>query len=111
MFEYINGGVLFFIVILIVTYFFESKEKKSWTKTFIVVGLLLLLYEASTQSSAAEDNARLFKKGKALKCRSGGGLYDKADRYRVSLQDGWVLQGDSFIKESLMIRANKCERL
>ncbi len=79
----------YLVLMIAIFYFLHSYEKYSETK----------------------ENKEFFKNEKLLKCFSGGGLYSEANRYRVSKKNGWSLEGDYFIKESLMIRANKCERL
>jgi len=76
----------------------------------LMIAILYFLYSYEKYSETKE-NKEFFKNEKLLKCFSGGGLYSEANRYRVSKKNGWNLEGDYFIKDSLMIRANKCERL
>jgi len=81
--------VKYLVLMIAIFYFLHSYEKYSETK----------------------ENKEFFKNEKLLKCFSGGGLYNESNRYRVSKKNGWSLEGDYFTKDSLMIRANKCERL
>ncbi|MDQ7067973.1 MAG: hypothetical protein Q9M40_08365 [Sulfurimonas sp.] len=52
---------------------------------------------------SAEENIKKFKSAKVLRCTS------KEQQYRVSKKDGWEVDKYFFIKDSLMIRADKCE--
>jgi len=81
--------VKYLVLMIAIFYFLHSYEKYSETK----------------------ENKEFFKNEKLLKCFSGGGLYSESNKYRVSKKNGWSLEGDYFTKDSLMIRANKCERL
>ena len=115
MFEYLNYGALgalgFMIFIIFVANLVSEKKMfiGSYILLFICIGLLFL--EAYDKHTTALTNISDFKnKNVALKCISGGGLYTSADTYRVSLDDGWKVDKDYFIKESLAVRANKCER-
>ncbi len=111
MFEYMNNGALFVLsVVFIIPLFFE-KTRDPFVTTLGVICIALLFMDAHDSYSTAQENKTYFKRGTALKCLSGGGLYSEANRYRVSKKNGWSLEGDYFTKDSLMIRANKCERL
>jgi len=76
----------------------------------LMIAILYFLHSYEKYSETKE-NKEFFKNEKLLKCFSGGGLYSEANKYRVSKKNGWSLEGDYFTKDSLMIRANKCERL
>ncbi len=115
MFEYLNYGALgvfgLFAFILFIANLLNKKEKYTglYLLLFILIGLVLL--DAYNEHTTALKNINDFKnKNITLKCASGGGLYSAADTYRVSLDDGWRLDKNYFIKESFMVRANKCER-
>ena len=70
-----------------------------------------MFFSAYDEHSTGLENINDFKNKKAtLKCVSGGGLYTSPNTYRVSLDDGWQVDKDYFIKESFMVRADKCER-
>jgi len=111
MFEYMNYGALFVLsVIFIIPLLFE-KTRDPLVTTLGLISIALLLMDADYSYSAAKENRAYFKEERTLKCFSGGGLYSDANRYRVSKKNGWSLEGDYFIKDSLMIRANRCKRL
>ena len=114
MFEYLNYGALsvfgLFGFILFITNLLNNKEKFTglYLLLFILIGLVLL--DAYNKHTTALKNISDFKnKNITLKCVSGGGLYTSADTYRVSINDGWRLDKDYFIKDSFMVRANNCE--
>jgi len=114
MFEYLNYGALgIFGFLGIITILININSKKSpiglYSILLILVGLIF--FSAYDERLTALKNINEFKnKNAILKCVSGGGLYTKADTYRVSLDDGWQVDKDYFIKESFMVRANKCEK-
>jgi len=111
MFEYVDIKALIFLGIFIAISFIGKKKENVFIKVFLWASVILVLYMGQSESNTAQENKNFFKRGKVLECHNGGGPFNKPQRYRVSIKDGWELQKDSFIKESLMIRANKCERL
>ena len=72
---------------------------------FIVVGLISVPFiEAYNLESDAKKNLNSFTKGKSFICKGK----DKND-YIVNQKNGWSKYGIYFIKDSLLIRADKCE--
>jgi len=115
MFEYLNYGALgvfgFLVFIIFIVDSFSKKERATGLYILLFTCIGLIFIDAYNNHSTALKNISDFKtKNTTLKCISGRGLYTKADTYRVSLDDGWKLDKDYFIKESFMVRANKCER-
>ncbi len=114
MFEYFNYGALgvfSFLGVLATLMNINSKKSLIGFYSILLISVGLIFFSAYDEHSTAIENLNNFKKNNAtLKCISGGGLYTKADTYRVSLDDGWKVDKDYFIKESFMVRANKCER-
>lgn len=114
MFEYLNYGTLGFLGFIGLSAFvvnYNSKKSPVGFYTIILILSGLIFYDSYSKHSSAVQNISDFKSKKVvLKCKSGGGLYASADTYRVSLDDGWYVDKDYFIKESFMVRANKCER-
>ncbi len=76
----------------------------------VMIAILYFLHSYENYSEIKE-NKEFFKNEKLLKCFSGGGLYSESNKYRVSKSNGWSVEGDYFIKDSLMIRTNNCEVL
>ena len=107
MFEYINSGML--IVIIIVTFMlimFVLLEKGSRVGNIFILllwltGSFYLIYDSYT---TANSNIQSFKNNKVLQCTNGFNT-----TYRVSLKNNWELDKNYFIKDSLLIRAEKCE--
>ena len=70
----------------------------------------LFLFDAYDTQKTTLKNISDFKNNALLKCESGGGLYSSANTFRVSKQDGWILDNNHFIKESFVLLAQGCER-
>ena len=112
MFDYIEletlKSSLFAIIVLFVTnatFYHKKRIRFSLIFILIVVFILLLpLIEASIASSNARDNITAFVNSKVLECK------DAKSSYRVSKKDGWSVEGDSFFKESLLIRTDRCKK-
>ncbi|MBU1994364.1 hypothetical protein KKC15_06610 [bacterium] len=116
MFEYINMGVVLLsgIIFLLFTisYMIEVNEKdvdgevKKGSKltifTIIVSLIAPFAFSAMTKSDIYE-NIQLFKDNKVLKCST------TFNNYLVSSKSGWNISDDSFLKDSLLIRADKCD--
>lgn len=114
MFEYLNYGALgIFGFLGIITILININSKKSPIGLYSILLMLvgLIFFSAYDEHSTALENIIDFKnKNITLKCTSGGGLYSSANTYKVSLNDGWQLDKNYFIKESFMVRVSKCER-
>jgi len=106
MFEYFNVGAFLMFILISVPMLF-AREKY----LLVLSGLLMLLlfYNAYSTYNDVKNNIRYFKDNNNLICFSGGGLYTSANKYSVSKQEGWHRQKNYFKKESLLIRADKCE--
>jgi len=77
-------------------------------KAYPVIGLLIFAFtlpfiDSLNSISTSEENVEYFKSAKELECTN-----DKS-KFLVSKANDWILKDDDFIKESLMIRADKCE--
>jgi len=112
MFEYINMAVVIlsgiFIFLSIGPYILtvdktdveSNKSHRSNGFTILVVLMAPLLLSAYTKSNV-DENIKLFQENKTLKCSS------YFDKQLVSLESGWSIYNDGFLKDSLLIRANK----
>jgi len=115
MFEYMNNGGLGLLLFLAVIIAFSDsigKDKTvSWgyyTILTILVGVLL--FEGNNEYTTSLDNIDKFQnKNATLKCIVGGGIYSSSSKYRVSQKDGWTLEKRYFIKDSLMVKASRCD--
>ena len=113
MFEYINMGVVIlsgiFIFLSIGPYILtvdktdvESKKSHRSNGFTILVALMApFLFSAYTKSHVVE-NIKLFQENRTLKCSS------YFDKHMVSLESGWSVYDDGFLKDSLLIRADRC---
>jgi hypothetical protein len=111
--EYLNYAGLGVTSVLFILYIIFNLSSKG--DGFILYFLFIILYvllfvDANSQYSTATSSIKDFKRGQAIKCFSGGGLYTSSDIYRVSFSDGWESDKNYFTKGSLMIRANKCDK-
>ena len=114
MLEYLNYGglgVFSFMAITMIILGHSSEKAPLGSYVFLLVSVGAFLFVADYEYTTTQQNINDFKNNNAtLKCMSGGGLYTSADTYRVSLNDGWSLDKNYFVKESLMVAAHKCER-
>ena len=112
--EYFNFGGLSIVVIINMAVFILNAFTKE-SSPFIYFLLLLmygsLFFDANDKYKAADENMRLFQAGITLKCFGGGGIYSSANYFKVSIEDGWELDKKYFIKDSLMISVEKCEKI
>lgn len=83
--------------------FINSKHPQRYIllSTALWIGINILSCEDI--ESSIKSNTALFQKGALFTCKG-----DDHNLYRVSNNE-WQLYKESFIKESLMIRADKCE--
>lgn len=118
MFEYINpgavilSGIILFLYIGIYILSLEKKQTKQKGRKsnkfplFIIVMVLAapLLLSSYTKSNILE-NLKVFNYAKSLKCSNF------SNSYIVSKESGWEISEDSFLKDSLLIRADKCDQI
>lgn len=117
MFEYINHGfiltsgiLLFMAFSIFILEYGKTIEEGTTYKinkfvVFVVVfAIAMPLYDAHSTNSIIDSNVKSFNKREALKCFGG------FSAYLVSKESGWELRGDSFLKESLLIRADSCSK-
>ena len=80
----------------------KSSAKYYWF-AYVLFITALIFFQADSSMMQAKENVKLFRGAKVIRCTNDG------SKYRVSKQDGWQVDGFYFIKDSLMIRADKCE--
>ena len=73
------------------------------TKVLLLFCVVAPLYQSYSAKSDIESSSASFKKGAVLKCSIASASY------LVSHKSGWKIYGDSFTKDSLLIRGDKCE--
>jgi len=74
---------------------------------FISVVLFFILFpfiEAESCQTDAKENLMRFTNGKSLICEGDG-----SNKYSVSRKDGWSRDKNYFVKDSLLIRADRCK--
>lgn len=109
MFEYIDFEIVKAVVFLIATLYLllaSTRRKSSVAKYYhftalLAISSIFIIAYMSEQESI--HNIRVFNQGARLECNTNNNLY------RVSKQDAWEIERNYFIKESLMVRADKCE--
>ena len=110
--EYLNYSELLIVGLFFTLYalvHMASKGKSYMFHYLFGAVFIVLIYDAYNQFSDAQVNVKQFKRGASFKCYVGGGVYSSATSYKVSKKNGWEVENDFFIKESLAIGANKCE--
>ena len=116
MFEYINPGfyiisgiILFLMLILFMFEISSAKSEKRkikismfaiFTTLFVIIAPL---YVSMDTKSSIKENLRYFNNGITLECST------LATDYLVSKTNGWEQHRDGFVKDSLLIRADKCK--
>jgi len=80
----------------------KSSAKYYWL-AYVLFIAAVIFFQADSSMTQAKENIKLFRGVKVLRCTND------SSKYRVSKQDGWQVDGFYFIKDSLMIRADKCE--
>jgi len=71
----------------------------------ILFAITLPIVESSGIKSSIEKNVNLFNKNQTLKC------FSLSNQYLVSKNLSWSLFEDSFTKDSILLRADKCNSL
>jgi len=107
MFDYLDQEtiVAFILLTLVIGLLRSTRESNiNWDLRFLLLFAIsvpfLSVYE---QNSIALENIQSIKNGNNLKCVVG------LNSYRVSTKDGWSIDKNYFIKESVLIRADMCE--
>lgn len=100
-------GMLFLALVLSVEIFSLTKTKKSKSRYLFYVAIVTLPFIiANADKNDALENVKLMQDGNALKCTVNSTLY------KVSQAEGWSVKNDIyFMKDSLLIRADRCKRL
>lgn len=82
-----------------------SKNRTTWyLKILFLFAILLPFVQMYDSYTTASENIQSLKKGVTLKCTL------KDNSYHVSTKDGWQVDKEYFVKESFMVRADRCER-
>ena len=108
MFEYFNGDVLkalmvFWIAAALLIGTLRKDNRKPFAIGTLVISAIALLLSMYIPFHIANDNLKKMQAGVTLKCSND------TSEYLVSKEDGWKLHENSFLKNSLLIRADKCE--
>ena len=108
MFEYLDREIIVASVLSIFLFGLLrgiSKNGTTWyPKILFLFAILLPFVQMYDSYTTASENIQSLKKGVTLKCTL------KDNSYRVSTKDGWQVDKEYFIKESFMVRADRCER-
>ena len=100
--DVLKVGVLGFLF----TAFLSSDSKRPWLyltiSLFVWSGLNLVSYVNIRE--AIQTNTAFYKNGAVLLCKT-----DDKNEYRVTNKEWKLVNDESFLKDSLLIRADKCE--
>jgi hypothetical protein len=80
--------------------------KASFELKWLILMIVSLLFGIALNAQYnAKNNIAHYRKGKSLKCTING------FHYLVNKKDGWSVNKNSFLKDSLLIRADKCNEI
>ena len=102
-YETVSKLILLFFSILLVIRSFKLRTK-GILSVIVAVLIGISFMEAYNTQSNAKINLQRFKSAHSFICKAGD-----HNIYRVSQKDNWNIDGIYFIKNSLLIRADKCE--
>ena len=107
--EFIDPQLILSSLLLLLATFLLSASGKRSEKGYFIEWVLLILIIINIavplhEASCAEDNIRDFTNKNIFTCKNSG------NQYRVSSKDCWEVDKSYFVKESLMIRADMCEK-
>ncbi len=106
MFEYINRETVGIFILGFTNIGFLKAIRKSainWDlRAYAIFLVFFAIYSVYDAKSCVENNIKSLKDGARLKCS-----IDK-NQYLVSMKEGWRVDKNYFVKDSLLIRADKC---
>jgi len=106
--ELVKSSILLIIILCVINMSSTDKGDRefrlnSFSKIMMLIITLTIFYDAYTTEESVYKNINSFKKNHLLYCKEQG------SKYHVSIKDGWVVDKNYFYKDSLMIRADRCE--
>ena len=107
MFEYVDIGMIFVYTLLGLLLFFiviYEKARNAGSIFMFILWIVFMFYFIYDTNKTVNNNITQFKAGDNLICHSGFNI-----TYSVSLKDNWKIRDHYFIKNSLMIKINRCE--
>jgi len=108
--EYFNEGLFWITVIMGMILLPYAKEDKGLLVLWLIVFIGQFFASYITYKDA-QYNIELFTQGNSLICFSGGGYYTPSNKYYISQSEGWILKENYFMKDSLMLRVDGCEKM
>ena len=72
--------------------------------------VFLMGIDANNKYNSAQKSMSLFKKEYELKCRVTAGPHSSPSIYKVSINNGWEIDNKYFLKDSMAIRVEECEK-
>ena len=107
MFEYLDKEIIvasMFLIVLIGLLKGIGKNSTNWyLRILFLFAISLPFIQIYDLDTTASENIQSLREGATLKCT----LRDNS--YRISTKDGWGIDKNYFAKDSLLIRADKCE--
>ncbi len=92
------------IILFVVAFIFPGSLKKYIPLSiFVFVSIIAILIYA--RESSISDNTKYFKNGDNLICQA-----KDENLYLVSKEKGWSIKDIYFLKDSLLIEANHCDK-
>ena len=97
-------AILLFIALLQSNTKHTNKKYRATIAIIVPIFIIITLVEALITQSNAQTNLQNFTHGNSFICRGNDN-----NQYRVIKKDGWSIENSYFLKDSLLIRADKCE--
>jgi hypothetical protein len=107
MFEYLDKEIIVASILLIISIGLLKgigKNRINWyLRILFLFAISLPFIQIYDLDTTASENIQSLEEGSTLKCIM------RDNSYRISTKDGWKINKNYFTKDSLLIRADKCE--
>ena len=110
MFEYVRQDMVgattlgLFALWLLGNSISKKRSMKLFNISIVLLFIAINIYAPWSSEQDAVTNIADFQKGSVFTCTNA------ASKYRVSKKDNWEVDMNYFVKESLMIRADQCDK-
>ena len=100
--DMIKASIMAVVILFLIAGAFKLRRRSILIAIGVIVATIFI--DAFNSSTSAQENIIHFQRGWQFICRSGND-----NEYRASKADGWEIDKDYFSKETLLIRADRCE--
>ena len=100
--DMIKASIMAVVILFLIAGAFKLRRRSILIAIGVIVATIFI--GAFNSFTNAQENITHFQRGWQFICRSGND-----NEYRVSKADGWEIDKDYFSKNTLLIRADRCE--